>query len=99
MEVPPMAIKKQYTASIPVQLTPEWRERVQRVADDEQVNLSMAQVIRDCILAALPNFELQLGYIEVDDLKGLMDEAREEQQSKPREDRSAGCFGGPPLPE
>jgi hypothetical protein len=94
-----MAIKKQYTASIPVQLTPEWRERVQRVADDERVNLSMAQVIRDCILTALPNFELQLGYIEGDDLDDLVEQVREEQAGTKKEDRSAGCFGGPPLPE
>jgi hypothetical protein len=95
-----MALKKQYTASIPVQLTPEWRERVQRVADDERVNLSMAQVIRDCILAALPNFELQLGILEEDDIEDQVEHVREEQaRAQGKEDRSAGCFGGPPLPE
>lgn len=95
-----MAIKKQYTASIPVQLTPEWRERVQRVADDDRVNLSMAHVIRDCILTALPQFELQLGFIEEDDLEDVAENIRAEQATPaPKEDRAAGCAWGPALPE
>jgi hypothetical protein len=98
-----MAIKKQYTASIPVQLTPEWRERVQHVADDERVNVSMAQVIRDCVATALPAFELQLGYIKLDDDDDLEEQAEnirgEQEAPRPKEDRSAGCAWGPPLPE
>ena len=94
-----MAIKKRYTTAIPVQLEKDWRDRVQRVADDERVNLSMAQVIRDCIITALPAFELQLGFIDGDDDE-VAEQIRAEQEVEPvKEDRSAGCAWGPPLAE
>ncbi len=95
-----MAVKKKYTDALPVQLTPEWRARVKAVADHEQIQDSMAAVIRDCIEAALPNFELGLGLLDLDALDD--DElARLGVQREPEatpEDRSAGCFGAVSQP-
>jgi len=90
-----MAIKKQYTAALPVQLTPEWRERVKAVADHELVNISVAQVIRDCIEAALPSIEIQLGLLSLEELTDgeLAARGLERPTAPVREDRAAGCFG------
>lgn len=103
-------IKKKYGKSIPVQLTQEWRDRVQAVADHPRIEDSMASVIRDCIETALPGFEMELGLVEPEEEgdRGipvftkiapgpLPVEDRDRLLGK--EDRSAGCFGGPPRVE
>lgn len=99
-----MAVKKKLTAAIPTQLTPEWRKRVRAVADHPRTQVSMAQVIRDCIEVALPGFELELGLIDLDDLSegelqvlGLERAPKEPEGPAPvREDRAKGSFGWTP---
>lgn len=94
-----MAVKRKYTDSLPVQLTPEWRERIKAVADHEAVGVSMAEVIRDCIEVALPSIELALQIRAADELTELAQEMGTYDEPAPvREDRSAGLFGGPPKP-
>lgn len=62
-----MALKAKLTASLPkLAVTPTLRDRVQAVAD--RVEVGMSEVVRDCIEAALPNFELQLGLVDFDEL-------------------------------
>lgn len=61
-----MAVTKRYTQSIPVQLEPEWRDRVQAACDTAGV--SKAEIIRDCIKAVLPSIEVSLG-IASDEVK------------------------------
>lgn len=95
-----MAVKKQFTRSLAVQLEGEWYDRIKVIADDERCNVSMAQVVRDAIITAVPAFELQLGILHDDDEEAVAEEIRQaQQQEMPKEDRSAGCFGGPPRPE
>lgn len=84
-----MARKARYTDSLPVQMTPEMRARVLAVADAAEV--ACADVIRDCIENTLPSIELSLGLVD-------LEEEEETSQQPPRENRAAGCFGGPPLP-
>lgn len=94
-----MAVKRKYTDSLPVQLTPEWRERIKAVADHERVNASMAEVIRDCIESALPDFEFSLQIRALDEETGLTEQMELYEEIAPaKEDRSAGLFGGPPKP-
>ena len=95
-----MAIKKQYVAAVPVQMTQEWKDRVKAVADHETINDSLAAVIRDCIEVALPGFELELGIRTLDDLSegeiealGLNRVAKEAPAQPVREDRARGSFG------
>lgn len=94
-----MAIKKQYDASIVVQLTQGWKDRITAVADHEQIQDSLAAVIRDCIELTLPKFELELG------IRGLDDLTEDEMQAlgldrlpdtPAREDRAKGSFGYTP---
>lgn len=92
-----MAIKKQYAATVPVQMTDEMKERIRAVSDHPRINDSLASVIRDCIDVALPSFELELELREIDDLTdgerqvlGLDHLTREE---KGPEDRAKGSFG------
>lgn len=96
-----MAVVRKYDATLPkVQVEQSLRDRLDRVADDPRVQCSLATVIRDCIEGALPSIELQLGFVELEDLED--DEAVElggEAADPPKEDRSAGCYGGPPKPE
>ena len=89
-----MAKKKQFTASIPVQFSQDWRDRVAAVADHELVNDSMAAIVRDCVEQYLPFLEQQLGLGPQQEVIDALDEV-----APPTIDRSAGCFGGPPLPE
>jgi hypothetical protein len=100
-----MAVVKKYSATLPVQLTPEWKARVAAVADHPAVLVGMAEVVRDCIEAALPGIELQLGIRTLDDLSddelmsyGVTRVPQEEEPPR-KENRAAGCFGGPPLPK
>lgn len=98
-----MAVKKQFTASLPVQLTPEWRDRLRAVADHEAVQSSIAAVIRDCIAFSLPGIEIQLGLLAIEDLTDEdlanmgLERTPEESEEDQKEDRSRGCFGGPPA--
>ena len=86
-----MAKKAQLTESLPkLAVSPEMRRRVDAVAEAGEV--SMADVVRDCIEHTLPLLELQLGVVDLDDLEETPD------PTPAREDRAAGCFGGPPLP-
>jgi len=98
----PMAIKKQYDATVPTQMTSEWKARVKAVADHERINDSLSAVIRDCIEVALPGFERELGIRTLDDLSEGELEALglnrlAEEAEKPtvtgREDRARGSFG------
>lgn len=99
-----MAVVRKYDATLPkVQVQKELRDRLNRVADDPRVQCSLATVIRDCIEGALPSIELQLGFIELEE---LLDEEDPQQPFDPfaepapkKEDRSVGCYGGPSLPE
>lgn len=94
-----MAIKKKYGATIPVQMTQEWKDRIQAVADDPKINDSLAAVVRDCVEVALPGFELELGIRTLDDLSegelealGVTRQAAEA-ATPAREDRAKGSFG------
>ena len=98
--------KAKYTAAVPVQLTPEWRDRLRTVADHPRIEDSVASVIRDCIETALPGFELELGLVEPEEVTptGYAGAERLEPTDiellTGGEDRSRGCFGGPPaLPQ
>ena len=93
-----MAIRKQYDATIPTQVTSEWKARIKAVADHERINDSMAAVVRDCIEVALPGFELELGIRDLDDLTDGELEALglnrlAEEAPAQREDRAKGSFG------
>lgn len=92
-----MAVVRKYDATLPkVQVEQSLRDRLTRVADDPRVQCSLATVIRDCIEGALPSIELQLGFVELEDLmddEGV--EVADEAAAPKKEDRSAGCFGGP----
>jgi len=85
-----MAKKAQLTESLPkLAVSPEMRKRVDAVAEAGEV--SLADVVRDCIEHTLPLMELQLGLVDLDDVE-------ETPEMTPlREDRAAGCFGGPPA--
>ena len=63
-----MAIRKQFVAAVPVQMTQEWKDRITAVADHPKITDSLAAVIRDCIAIQLPAFELELGIRTLDDL-------------------------------
>ncbi len=98
-----MAIKKKFDGKpVPVQLSAEWRARIQEVSDHERINDSLAAVIRDCVEVALPGFELELGIRDLDDLTDGEVEAlglsREEAApAAPQvEDRAKGSFGWVP---
>ena len=93
-----MARTSKLTAVVPVAMTPAWRDRLRAVADHERTQVPMAEVIRDCIEAALPGFELALGIRNVDDLDDdeLQDLGLERKAEPAREDRAAGCFGAAP---
>lgn len=107
-----MARKKKITKILSVGLTDSWFDRVAAVADHDRTQVSMAEVVRDCIEAALPGFELALQIRTLDDFddEELQDLglARKEddagrlgspellQANKEKENRAAGCFGGPP---
>lgn len=93
-----MAIKKQYDATVPVQMTAAWKDRIKAVSDHERINDSIAAVVRDCIETALPGFELELGIRDLDDLdeaelEGLGLNRVPEGAPTPREDRAKGSFG------
>ena len=92
-------LKKQYDATLTMQLTSEWRDRLKAVSDHERINDSIAAVVRDCIEVALPGFELELGIRTMDDLSEGELEAlglnrlAEEAPTPVREDRARGSFG------
>lgn len=127
-----MAVVRKYDATLPkVQVPQDLRDRLDRVADDPRVQCSLATVIRDCIEGALPSIELQLGFVELEDLTeddevevspricvcDHIEDDHDEQDGcgacaleftrsckqfrlrGTKEDRSAGCYGGPPKPE
>ena len=82
-----MAKKAQLTASLPkLAVTPEIRERIEKVADLAEVG--MADVVRDCIEAVLPEIERQLGIVQPADVETRIPVV---------ESRAAGCAWGLPL--
>ncbi len=54
---------KKYTERVEVWLTPEWADRIERVADHPHVLDSISSVVRDCVMQALPTFEGGLGIL------------------------------------
>ncbi len=85
-----MAKKAHLTESLPkLAVDPELRRRVEGVADAAEVG--MADVQRDCLEAGLPALELQFGLVDLDDV------VEDVPAVIKKEDRSAGCFGGPPA--
>ena len=103
-----MAKKKKFDTAITVQLSQELRDRIRACADHPRIEDSEASVIRDCIETALPGFEMELGLVDPADEGIGYAEAMILQGDRPgsispedharllgKEDRSAGCFGGP----
>jgi hypothetical protein len=89
-----MAIKARLTASLPkLAVDPATRDRIQRSADVAEV--SMADVVRSCIEAALPRIELQLGVVTLDDLDAdtlaSLGIERHEEEAPPA--APPGCWG------
>ena len=62
-----MARRRKLTEKIETRLTPDWLARLTAVADHPRVDVPVAEVVRDCILDALPRFELALGIVEPGD--------------------------------
>jgi hypothetical protein len=95
-----MAIVKKYSASVPVQLEPAWRARLQAVADHPAVEVSLAAIVRHCIEAALPQLELEVGILNVEELDdeqlAALGVVRVEEKGPEPDNRAVGCFGGPP---
>lgn len=92
-----MAKKAQLTESLPkLAVSPTTRQRVNAVADAAEV--SMADVVRDCIENTLPSLELQFGLVDLDDLgeDALAAFGLQRTPEPVKENRAAGCFGGPP---
>lgn len=80
-----MARKAQLTDSLPkLAVSPEMRQRVQKVADAAEVG--MADIQRDGLALILPLLEVQYGLGDWED--EIVTEA-----DVVREDRAAGCFG------
>lgn len=78
-------IRQNFDATLPAtRCTAEVRDRVRTAA--KTAGVDQADIIRQCIDATLPLIEIQLGLVEI------------EEPEPPKENRAAGCFGGPPLP-
>lgn len=81
-------IRQNFDATLPAtRTTTEVKERVRTAA--KTAGVDQADIIRQCIETTLPLIEIQLGLVKVE----------EPEPAEPvKEDRAAGCFGGPPLP-
>lgn len=65
---------KKFTERADCLLTPEWKARLEAVANHPRILDTNSSVVRDCITTALPQFEAQLGIIpdgEDDDVVDL----------------------------
>lgn len=54
---------KKYTERVDVWLTPEWKARVEAVANHPKILEPNAVVVRDALMEQLPHFERGLGII------------------------------------